>query len=176
LLVDDELTKFIELLIFKFQVIVMAELALFESKINDERVFVLYLPVNGLQAGEHIDRILSVLHVQVADRKAIRDSFQKFVASLTPGHFVKFKVCVTTADKDINLRSGGHHFDHTKIMKFSEVESWGPKYMPTLVDIMKYFNLPSLTTVMNHHHLTNKPPTPNAWLDSPKFGKVVLGY
>eukprot|EP00026_Physarum_polycephalum_P016854 Phypoly_transcript_17877.p1 GENE.Phypoly_transcript_17877~~Phypoly_transcript_17877.p1 ORF type:complete len:156 (+),score=30.94 Phypoly_transcript_17877:219-686(+) len=155
----------------------MAELALFESKVGDERVFVLYLPTSNLHAGEHIDRILSVLHVEIADRKGIRDSFEDFVSRQTPGHFVKFKVCVTTADKDINLRSsGGHHFDHTKILKFAEVESWGPAHMPTLVDVMKRFNLPSLTTVMHHHHLTNKPPSQNEWRDSPKFGKAVLGY
>ena len=89
------------------------ELSLFEANVDvDGGVFVLYLPTHEVKAGEHIDRILSVLHiltickkkkkkgmkdwlevnVQMADRKGICESFENFVAGLTPGQFVKFKV------------------------------------------------------------------------------------
>jgi len=139
------------------------DLTLFEATRDPQDqsgVFVLYLPADTVPKGDHIDRILSLLNIQIADRRGIRKSYEDFVHTLPTNQFVKFKASLVVEHPHVSLReSGGVDIATTRrVLKFSEVEAWDTKGIcPTLCDLTHHFDLPSLSTVTPSHPTSTIP-------------------
>jgi len=160
------------------------ESTLFEAsrdRCDQSGVFVVYIPPLGVPVVDHIDRILSRLHAQIADRKCLYADYETFVSRLALNHYTKFKAKIITEHPHVSLRSSGEFSPHVsrcqRKLVFSEVEQWNPGSTPTLCELTQHFKLASLSTVT---HTPGHPPPVNTPMfepfEVPPANLAVLGY